>query len=249
METVDATATANSTATPAINRVAIKLPTFWNSDAAAWFRRIEAQFALHCVNSQQTKYDHVLAVLPETVVQRVRGACMHPPATNMYDFLKSEILRVYDLSKSRRAEAIINLEPLGDRLPSELLSQIQSLRGDITIDDILRAIFLDRLPKALSHVLRALDELPLETLAAAADRMASATPVDSSGVFELSAPEAVHAISRSRSTALPHRRSPTTLRNNDDSVGLCFYHKRFGKKARRCIKPCSWQGNHLVGSM
>ena len=43
---------------------------------------------------------------------RVRDACVNPPLKDMYSHLKSEILRVYDMSKSRRAAAILNLEPL-----------------------------------------------------------------------------------------------------------------------------------------
>jgi len=226
---------------PSLNRTAIKLPTFWDADAAAWFRRVEAQFSLNGISSQQTQYDHVLAVLPQEVVMRVRNACMNPPATDMYDYLKYEILRVYDLSNARRASALINLEPLGDRLPTQLLSQIQSLRGDMTIDDIIRAIFLERMPRSISNILRAMDDAPLEQIAAAADRMLS-VPTKDTGLFN-SHEDEIQAVS---SPKFSFNKSSSSSR--DAKKELCYYHSRFGKKARRCTQPCSWQGNDRVGS-
>lgn len=56
----------------------------------------------------------------------------------------------------------------------------------------------------------------------------------------------VRSLSRSRSSRSPHR-SPTPTApapNTDTSNGtLCWYHQKFGERARACRSPCSWTLN------
>ena len=49
----------------------------------------------------------------------------------------------------------------------------------------------------------------------------------------------------SRMDRLETRLSVRNSSVNDDSV--CFYHSRFGVRARRCESPCTWQGNDQRG--
>ena len=51
-----------------------------------------------------------------------------------------------------------------------------------------------------------------------------------------------------------HARQPPLKQNNYrqktsalDQVGLCFYHRRFGDKAHRCVSPCNYAKNIPAG--
>ena len=39
--------------------------------------------------------------------------------------------------------------------------------------------------------------------------------------------------------------APTT--RNVDVAGMCFYHARFGSKAKKCTPPCTFLGNNQAG--
>jgi hypothetical protein len=45
---------------------------------------------------------------------------------------------------------------------------------------------------------------------------------------------------RSRSKSRSSRSSRNRSKSRDDESKECFYHSRFGSKARKCQKPCSW---------
>ena len=48
----------------------------------------------------------------------------------------------------------------------------------------------------------------------------------------------------SRSTFCPHSRSSSRASSpSPSSTNLCWYHRRFADKAKKCTSPCSWQGN------
>ena len=51
-----------------------------------------------------------------------------------------------------------------------------------------------------------------------------------------------------------HARQPPPKQNNSrqqksapGKVGLCFYHRRFGDKAHRCVSPCNYAENLPAG--
>ncbi|XP_050557140.1 uncharacterized protein LOC126911926 [Spodoptera frugiperda] len=50
--------------------------------------------------------------------------------------------------------------------------------------------------------------------------------------------------SRSSSRHRPHpRQRSNTPRRTEQSHGVCYYHRRFGKEAQRCTRPCNFQEN------
>ena len=47
----------------------------------------------------------------------------------------------------------------------------------------------------------------------------------------------------SSSTSRPRSRSTSRASSPNPTPGYCWYHHRFGSKARKCTSPCSWKGN------
>ena len=70
------------------NAVVIKLPTFWAQQPEVWFLRAEAQFHIHKITDDTTKYYHVVAALDQETSSRVLDTLSAPPADNMYQYLE-----------------------------------------------------------------------------------------------------------------------------------------------------------------
>ncbi|KAJ8415607.1 hypothetical protein AAFF_G00425870 [Aldrovandia affinis] len=62
----------------ATNAVAIKLPEFWESSAAAWFSTVEAQFEIRKITDDKTRYYYVVAALGSSVASRLVGLLTDP---------------------------------------------------------------------------------------------------------------------------------------------------------------------------
>jgi hypothetical protein len=57
----------------------VKLPPFWPSNPAAWFRSVEAQFVIKGVTAAADKYYLVLAALGESQVERIHNVLDEEP--------------------------------------------------------------------------------------------------------------------------------------------------------------------------
>ena len=230
---------------PAVFAATVKLPEFWQHDPDPWFQHIEAQFNLRGITVDATKYYHVVAALDSSTTRRVMGLLREPPTDGKYDALKVQLLRLFQLSDTERAERLLSLNGLGDSKPTELMENMLALLGSGDVSFLFVQLFLRQLPPpvrtalATSPLVRTKD---YRGLAEEADRILLASRQYS-----------VHALLPTQSqlplgdvaavAALSDRR-----RERDD--GLCYFHRRFGAKAKRCNQPCSFvnQGNARAGA-
>ena len=81
------------------NEVAIKLPTFWAQQPEVWFLQAEAQFHIHKITDDTTKYYYVVAALDQETSGRVRDTLSAQPADNKYTDLKQRLLTTFGFSK------------------------------------------------------------------------------------------------------------------------------------------------------
>ncbi len=157
-----------------------------------------------------------------------------PTATGKYGTLKSFLLRLFELEK---ADRLLSLNGLGDSKPSELMERMLTVLGSADPSFLFTHIFLRQL---LAPIHTALASSPLSS---SKDYRALAEEADR--IFLANQLQFVHAL-------LPHQRDSTpqllledtagtaaavTARRQRDD-GLCYYHARFGAKAKQCRKPC-----------
>ena len=142
---------------------------------------------------------------------------------------------MFDLSQQERAARLLNMPGLGDRKPSALMDDMLALLGNHTSCFLFTYLFLQHLPKDVRTILAGENIDDPRTLAQRAD------------TFWL-------ARSREPMIARIHARQPPPKQNNSrqqksapDQVGLCFYHRRFGDKAHRCVSPCNHAKNLPAG--
>ena len=112
----------------AVDSLAMKLPTFWVSNPAAWFAQAEAQFALSKITVDETKYYHVVAALDTNTATRALSALTAPPQENKIQTIKSFLSSAYGLTEEEWATTLLNMRGLGDAKPSVLVSQLYMQR-------------------------------------------------------------------------------------------------------------------------
>ena len=209
---------------PAVNAVALKLPTFWVARPAVWFAQVEAQFTTRHppIEADLTKYNYVVAALDNVAAGEVEALILSPPAENKYPALKSALIKAFGKTQAQKDNELLSLSGLGDKKPSALLRHIRSLNADP--ETLLRALFLAQLPTEVRQILAGSAKTDLDELATDADRIMEA----------------------SQTSSLPGISGVDTTRRGNTLKPLCYYHAKFGRAARKCNrKGCPL--SHLNG--
>ncbi len=236
LEAADITALANelrtlqaANSTSNVNAVSVKIPQFWASRPEVWVALLESQFAAKGITCDNTKYHHAVTGLDKSTAEEISAFLLNPPATNKYAALKQILISTFGLTQTEKDAQLLAISGLGDRKPSALLRHMDSLTSPADQQTtIYRALFLQHLPESVRVVLAKDAPTSLTDLAAAADDILAAQA--NSTTFS-----AVAAV-RSQSGASAQRKA------------RCFYHEKFGAKARKCSAtssvPCDM--SHLV---
>lgn len=252
---------------PSVCGVSVKLATFWHDKPVLWFAQAEAQFELAGITQDSTKYGHLLSVLDSRLADEVEDIITHPPKENKYENLKSELIKRFSTSKKERVRQLLCQEVIGDRKPSSFLRHLRALAGKTDGDDsIVRELWTRSLPPEVQRILIAQLDLPIDKVAEIADAMVdvppappapptvsvnAATSVDLEKIMrsvdELA--KKVEALSNDRLRSRSNSRSRSRSRNSSRSPPrsgprMCWYHKRWGKDANRCLTPCTWKPDH-----
>ncbi|GFR93420.1 transposon Ty3-G Gag-Pol polyprotein [Elysia marginata] len=244
---------ATTTTVSSVSTVAFKAPQFWQTNAKAWFIRLEASFNTHTppITQDLTKYHHVIQLLDSSTARRVQAVLENPPPVGKYDSLKSALLNAYEATQLQKDQELLNLNGLGDRKPSELLQHMRSLNHDPVT--LFRALFLNQLPPDVRRILAQTPDADLDTLAKTADgimdvEFAAAATRSVQNIYPIEVTQEeqvnpgygdVNALQRNQRFRQKHR--TTTLTH---TFVLCKYHTRFASKARSCEhfvdgRPCA----------
>lgn len=211
--------------------VILKLPEFWESSAAAWFAQTEAQFALHGITDDSARYFHVVSALGGSTAARTVGFITSPPAAGKYAAFKAFLLKTFELSRTERARRLLAIHNLGDSKPSDHMEMMLSLLGTEEPNFLFMELFLRHMPQPVRTALANTTITEPRALAEEADRFFLATQRNSPEVL---------APMRSYN---PHSRDTLTGRATDSqaSGGMCYFHSRFGAKAKKCRAPCNYK--------
>lgn len=237
-----------------IAAVALKLPPFWSADPQVWFAQVESQFFTRKITNQDTKFHHIVASLPPEVAVDIRDLIINKPPDNAYDALKNTLIRRTAASRTKRLQQLLSAEELGDRKPSQLLRRFEQLLDGTSSDHpLIREVFLQRLPGNVRQLLTATttEETPLDELAQKADRLMD-VPSHNIGTIQhdthnLATLHAeLHDLKQTMAAFTKRQNQPSAKKPQEEtdnpSSNLCWYHRRFGYKARKCT--CS--GNEQV---
>lgn len=162
-----------STDIPVVAAATVKLPVFWTEQPMVWFAQAESQFAVKGISTDETKYHYVVASLDQSMAIRIVDLLTSPsPKGTRYSTLKERLISTFTLSSYQRARRLIQVSPLGDRTPSELMDGMLGMLGDHEACFLFKTLFMDQLPEDIrTHLFLMLDESSPRSLALAADKL------------------------------------------------------------------------------
>lgn len=251
---------------PKIEAYAVKLPPFWIELPDCWFVQVESQFRTSRITLERTMFDYVVQALPSEAIKSVYDVVLRcRDVDNPYTTLKTALVQRYTMSDQQRIEQLLDGTEMGDRRPSDFYNSLKLLAGSSAAvnQQLLLSIWTRRLPPLVQLTIQGRTDLSHEALLASADAAFEVCRRQSTSLFELAKPEKaaqnqdqrfqklekklIEVIEnrfsqmntenqRSRSRTRSGSRKRDDSENKDD---VCYYHKRFGDKAKRCRKPCS----------
>lgn len=167
---------------PVENEVAsveFKLPPFWKQDPALWFIQVDAAFHRKKITNDSSKYWTVISYIDPELLQHVSDIVKRPPETDMYKTLKESLISRLSTTQEQQLQILLDDLVLGDNKPSQLLRKMQDLANNKVTEDVLRSLWLKRLPANVRFVLSANVETSLTAAATIADRLVEINPVRS----------------------------------------------------------------------
>ena len=240
--------------------VSLKLPPFWAAEPQIWFAQVEAQFALRKIVADETKYFNVLSALDQATASHLKDFIINPPKEDKYEALKARLVETFDLSEPERASLLLHFRPLGDTKPSTLMDKMLALLGDHPPGFLFQQLFLQRLPEDMHAQLDDTGIDDCRQLAQRADRIWAARQVRSyaNNILTEPVPAPDHISPASVDIGHegcindmvqwhPQTPSKSKRRPPPPAPSLCYYHRTFGAKARRCQQSCAWPGNKQAG--
>lgn len=159
----------HTTDTDSIKNVII--PTFWAHNPKLWFVHIEAQFHSNNIKGDVTKYYAVVSALDCNTLQQIADLLEKPPANKKYDALKAALIDAFSDSSERQLKKLLTEMELGDQRPSQLLRQMKSLAENKVTEDVLRTLWLQRLPNQVQLILSASQGVALTKIAEIAEKL------------------------------------------------------------------------------
>ncbi|KFD67425.1 hypothetical protein M514_20461 [Trichuris suis] len=262
---------AEQSASSQVNAVRVELPQFDLEDIDTWLLMCENLLHDARVVRQDTMFRKILAKLPAQYFRMVKHLVLQQPlAVDCFDQLKTCLRDRLGLAPSERLRKLEHLPPsLGDMKPSQLYGQLEQLYPNDVDHEIIREMFLKRLPLPISILCReklkshqlaqvaymADAHLPLQSDYPASTLIAQAAVEDvpfPSSSDSLVAAAGLHA-PLGRSTAprrrwqparvRGHRRPPRSERLSDFVDRWCRIHQRYGPQARNCLGDSAAIGN------
>ncbi|XP_033231727.1 uncharacterized protein LOC117182731 [Belonocnema kinseyi] len=141
-----------------------------------WFSQVEYQFALAGITVDETKFNYVSGNLEAKYATEVRDIVTHPLSTGKYNLLKSELIKRLSESQEHKMRRLLEREEIGDRKPSQFLRHLRGLAGTVVPDDVLRPLWLGRLPVDTQRILGSQTRSTLDGIATLADSIADIAP-------------------------------------------------------------------------
>lgn len=242
-----------------------KIPLFWREHPKIWFAQFEAAVSSNHLTEEQ-KYNLIIPMLERRDIEQISDIVLNPPENAKYKTLKTRLLSVYEESDSRQLQKLLSGLELGDQKPTCLLRKMRDLAGTMVKDEALKVLWMNQLPSQVRAIISVNTESSLNTLATMADKImenigvnevaAIATTSNISEITLLSKQIEKLTLeidelkqfkyrnhrSMHRSPFSSRSRSRSKSRNGKkpgDPDWQCYYHYKFGDKARNCQSPCN----------
>ena len=215
--------------------VSIKLPPFWPDKTDLWFAQAEAQFTIRNITAEKTKYAYLVTMLDSQTAAQAMDLIRTPPEAP-YTALKKRLTKVFAITDSEKAAKILDMDGLGDKTPSQCLTVMLNLvpkgqdPGFLFREVFLRQLLTDIRTQLAQSTRTGTGPEDLRALALEADKYFSSmgSRISTVAAQPMTVPQ------------VPGLSADAEFVNAVSGRKLCFFHARFGNKARKCESPCQW---------
>ena len=236
----------------------VHLPDFWSGSPDLWFIRVEGEFVLKGIATEEARHAHVVAALKEEHALRVQDTLRAPDQESPYTKLKKSLLAAYSLSDHQKACAILDMKPSQSERPTEVLDKMVSLLP-ATVDQadpgwLFKAVFLRLLPPDVAQHLVAQSFDSMRTMAMQANHLFESRARQVFSVAALPTGEPSPPPPLGGAEGVPPAQPPpapctashaccpvNAVYKKRDNGTWCWYHKQFRDKATRCEPGCAWR--------
>lgn len=239
------------------NAVKLPFPVFDANNVETWLWTVDRWFLACGINSDDIKFNAVLLALPAESLAILKSELDTPPSCSRYEFLRDIILRHFAKNQVQRILSLITEVDMHDKKPSTLFAEMKQLAGGSISDEVLKSLWILRLPEQLRPTLAVSSMHPAEFVKTADTIHDLITQGSSCNLINQNPSGSESFSDSSQIAAINFRRanqrqakfgkniiaSPQLDRKRPIKGGLCWYHFKFGKRAKHCIQPCSWEGS------
>ncbi|XP_050338275.1 uncharacterized protein LOC126764660 [Bactrocera neohumeralis] len=214
-------------------------------------------------NNGRNEVYAVIARMDQETLIVVENIISNPHETDKYILLKEALLNHYAIPQERRFKMLLSGVELRDRRPSELLAEIHRLGGNHLDAAFVRTIWFDRLPPLIKLALAGTGEENNTILAGTADRLMEVQRgYEDPGIMAVTykfvagsdmkkqLDELVRQVEKlaqrlDKASFNGSNRSKSTPSASQDNIASTpyYYHRKFGQRAKKCTRPCTFQGN------
>ena len=129
-----------------------------------------AQFTIHAITSDQTKYASTIAALDQDTAVRLLNLLRYPPMENKYETMKTRLTKTFGLIRRALANKLLQMGNLGERMPSGLMDEMLALLDGHQPCMLFEQLFLN-LPDAIHLQLADADFADPRKIAEQADEL------------------------------------------------------------------------------
>lgn len=233
-----------------IATISLKIP-IWFEDTTLWLKQVESAFEITRpkITSEKTKYYHILNNLPPHILKIVSDK-LDAETPTPYTTLVTAIKERTRSSSASSYNRLVNIT-LDNRRPYELLAELRRNSENLNgfSYEMLREAFIKAMPDYVRRVLiPMLKTTSLDTLAEIADHLISAERDSkmSSGIHSIEQDKPSEGKPALEQQIAELQEQIASLSYNGGTSyqqKLCFYHRKFGYRAFRCVQPCQWRSS------
>ena len=237
--------TSQQQATNTAAAVTAKLPDFYTHNPEGWFINAEAQFALAKITDEKTKFYHAVKTLDPKTSEEIQHFLTEQCQNNdqqatPYTNLKKQLLKVFGKSKTSKMAELLTMHSFNENGAESTLRRMRVLCTDM--DTMLQCKLLSMAPLSTRTAVASQEFETAEDLAQALDKAREREKFISPSISSVSEETQQYDIAAASKTATFNRARQDKAKHTDNRT-ICFYHDRFGYKAKKCTgAPCKFAG-------
>ena len=242
-----------------VGTLSVKLPTFWPDMPEVWFAQAEANFRARRITSQKSKFNLVVVALDADTLKGVLDLIEQEPDEESYNRLKARLVQAYKLSTVDKVKQCMELPPWADENPMKLADQMIALTRDASAEDIVKTMFLLKLPDSVRKAMWAEPLKDWSEMKARAKGLWHAEKTKrQAAVYEVSGARRIDRDDEVEANAVrfkPKGKPNQNAKKFKEFAGTfyqrpngpCVYHEFYGHSSAKCRAPCSQAGNGKAG--